>query len=113
MYEIKDILKDKPFVREIESLSEEKRKSLFLRYSKIIFSNFSTFYIKEIWKDGNLFKYSYYWLSANGTAILGWNNAPHHRNVSTHPHHKHTPEGILASDERNLPDVINYFESIF
>ena len=31
MYEIKQIIQDKPFVREIESLNEEKKKSLFLR----------------------------------------------------------------------------------
>lgn len=56
MYEIKQILQDKPFVREIESLSEEKRKAIFLRNCKIILTDFSMLYIKEIWKDHQLLK---------------------------------------------------------
>ena len=112
MYEIKPILRGKPFVREIESLSEEKRKTLFLRYSKIILSNFSSLHIKEIWKDDQLFKYAYYWFSASNNLILGWDNAPHHK-VKTFPHHRHTPDGVEPSDERNLPDVIDYITGIF
>jgi hypothetical protein len=113
MYEIKQILQDKPFVREIESLNEEKRNSLFLRYCKIILSNFSSLYIKEIWKDDQLLKYSYYWLSANDNFILGWDNAPHHNEVESFPHHKHTADGVQPSEERNLPDVIEYIDRIF
>jgi hypothetical protein len=48
MYEIKQIFRDKPFVREIESLSEEKRKAIFLRNCKVILTDFSSLYIKEI-----------------------------------------------------------------
>ena len=113
MYEIKQILKDKPFVHEIESLSEEKRKTLFLRYSKIILSNYSSLHIKEIWRDDQLFKYAYYWFSANNTLILGWDNAPHHNTVKSFPHHKHTTDGVAPSDERNLVDVIDYIADIF
>ena len=113
MYDIKQVLRDKPFIREIESLSEEKRKSLFLRNSKIILSDFSCLYIKEIWKDEQLLKYSYYWFSANNQRILGWDNAPHHNQVKCFPHHKHTAEGVKPSDERNLTDVIEYISSFF
>jgi hypothetical protein len=113
MYEIKPILQDKTFVREIESLSEVKRKSLFLRYCKIILTNFSSLHIKEIWKDDQILKYSYYWFSANDNLILGWDNAPHHNKVKSFPHHKHTENGVQHSAERNLPDVIEYISSTF
>jgi len=113
MYEIKQILQDKSFVREIESLSEEKRESLFLRYCKIILTNFSSLFIKEIWKDDQLLKHSYYWFSANNHLILGWDNAPRHNKVKSFPYHKHTADGVQPSDERNLPDVIEYIGSNF
>jgi len=29
---------------------------------------------------------SYYWLGQSGEAIEGWDNAPHHPEVETHPH---------------------------
>lgn len=113
MYEIKSIFRDRPFVLEIEALSEEKRKAIFLRNCKVILSNFSTLYIKEIWKDNQLLKYSYFWFTANDTLILGWDNAPHHPKVNSFPHHKHTKEEVESSDERNLPDVIEYIGTIF
>ncbi len=30
--------------------------------------------------------------------VLGWDNAPHHRRVSTHPHHKHEFGVLYDSD---------------
>jgi hypothetical protein len=113
MYEIKLILQDKSFVREIESLSEEKKKSLFLRHCKIILTDFSSLYIKEIWKDDQILKYSYYWFSANNNLILGWDNAPHHNKVNSFPHHKHTENGVQPSAEKILPDIIEYISRIF
>lgn len=32
--------------------------------------------------------------------VLGWDNAPHHRQVSTHPHHKHEFGALFESDLR-------------
>ena len=54
MYEIKNILLEKTFVKEIEYLKEERRKSIFLRDCKICLVNFSILYIKETWKDKEL-----------------------------------------------------------
>jgi len=34
----------------------------------------------------------------NYERILGWDNAPHHRQVSTHPHHKHKFGVLYESD---------------
>lgn len=53
-------------------------------------------------------RYSYYWLDSAGVLIAGWDNAPHHREVSTFPHHKHLrrQDNVLPSEERNLRDVL-------
>lgn len=113
MYEIKNLLEGKDFFRGIEYLKEEKRKNLFLRYSKIILVNFSTLHVKEIWKDEKLFKYSYYWLSANDKLILGWDNAPHHNEIKTHPYHRHKIDEVEPAKEKNLIDVLSFIETTF
>lgn len=113
MYEIKQILQDKAFVREIEYLKEERKKALFSRDCKIVLTDFSILYIREIWKDEQLLKYSYYWFAANNKLILGWDNAPHHSEIKVFPHHKHRLNEVEPSDERNLRDVIEYIGRIF
>lgn len=34
-------------------------------------------------------KYSFHWQAANGALIRRWDNAPHHREISSFPHHLH------------------------
>ena len=34
-------------------------------------------------------KYSFHWQSASGALICRWDNAPHHAEISTFPHHMH------------------------
>jgi hypothetical protein len=49
--------------------------------------------------------------------VLGWDNAPHHKQVSTHPHHKHEfgvlyesdLEGDITSDIRKVLAYIETF----
>lgn len=41
-------------------------------------------------------KYSFHWQAVNGALIRRWDNAPHHREIASFPHHLH--EG----DENNV-----------
>ncbi len=113
IYEIKQILQDKSFIQNIEYLYEERRKSLFFRNGKIVLNNYSILHIRELWKDEQLLKYSYYWFTANNKLIIGWDNAPHHIEIDSSHHHKHSEKGIDPSTERNLPDVIKYIARQF
>lgn len=113
MYEIKNILQEKAFFKEIEYLREERRKVLFQRDGKIRLANFSNLYIKETWKDKELMKYSYYWFTSNNKLISGWDNAPHHKEIKSFPHHRHTADGVEPSVERNFLDIIKYIEKKF
>ena len=36
-------------------------------------------------------KYSFHWQDAAGQLLKRWDNAAHHREISTHPHHVHDP----------------------
>ena len=113
MYDIKQVLEDKLFVRQIEYLKEEIKRSIFKRESKIILNDFSVLFIKEIWKEEQLHKYSYYWFTANNKLIIGWDNAPHHSNIESYPHHKHREDAIESSNETDFPQVIEYINRIF
>ncbi len=63
--------------------------------------------INEVWLNGKLKKYAYYRLSPTDVVIQGWDNAPHHPEISTYPHHTHTKNRIGASQVRSLADVLD------
>lgn len=47
-------------------------------------------------------RYSYHWQRGEGTEYR-FDNAPHHREVTTHPHHLHDSSGnVLPSDVRGV-----------
>ena len=66
----------------------------------------SNLHLNEVWIAGELKKYAYYQVSPIGAVIQGWDNAPHHPEISTYPHHSHTDEGVSASAASTLADVL-------
>lgn len=60
--------------------------------------------VVEQWKGRNLKRYSYYWLSETNQLKIGWDNAPHHTRLRSHPHHKHigNQKNIVPSSETSL-----------
>lgn len=64
--------------------------------------------VAEQWNGGTLERYCYYWLAAGNDLKIGWDNAPHHSRLSTHPHHKHvgTKSRIEPSLETSLEQVM-------
>ena len=70
----------------------------------------SLLHINEVWLEGRLSKYAYYWLTPTGELIQGWDNAPHHPEIETYPHHSHTNQGIQPSVLRSLADVLETIE---
>ena len=69
-------------------------------------------HINEVWIDGHLEKYAYYHLSPSDQVIHGWDNAPHHSEISTFPHHCHCAGIIKPSDIRSLNDVLDFLEGL-
>lgn len=65
--------------------------------------------VTEQWQGLLLRRYSYYWLTSANALKIGWDNAPHHINIKSFPHHKHVgqQENMLPSDETCLEDVMN------
>jgi hypothetical protein len=57
-------------------------------------------------------EYSYHYQTADGTLIFRYDNSPHHRQIATFPHHKHTTEGIVDSRPLHLIDVLREIDTI-
>lgn len=70
----------------------------------------SRLHINEVHRHGHLHKYAYYWLTPTGALIIGWDNAPHHPQLTSHPSHQHTPQGIAATAVRSLADALTEIE---
>jgi hypothetical protein len=92
-------------IAEIELLAAPNPNLIRLRANLV---NSDKLHVSEAWDEESLIRYAYYWLKQNDELRIGWDNAPHHPEVSTHPRHKHveTQENIQPSDETNLEDVL-------
>ncbi len=88
-------------------VSEYKRYgSAVSLIATINFINGSSLFIKDyLFLDGKR-KYSYHWQDANGKLITRWDNSPHHKEISTFPHHKHLLNDVVESKERIIKDVL-------
>ena len=56
--------------------------------------------------------YSYHWQNKDNQLITRWDNSPYHKDISTHPHHKHLPGRLAESNEMTLESVINEIEKL-
>lgn len=50
-------------------------------------------------------KYRYHYQRGE-QVVFRYDNAPHHPNVETHPHHKHMGDEVLATQEPTLESVL-------
>jgi hypothetical protein len=49
-------------------------------------------------------RYAYH-ISKGSELIIRWDNAPHHKQIKTYPHHKHINENVLESREVTIDDI--------
>jgi hypothetical protein len=53
-------------------------------------------------------KYRHHWQDADGNLIRRWDNAPHHKDIATFPHHLHdgAEENVVNHPETNGLEVL-------
>ncbi len=61
--------------------------------------------VKDLETTGKI-KYRYQYMDENQAMIFRYDNAPHHKEAQTFPHHKHTLSGIEESVEPTLHDIL-------
>ena len=96
-------------ISEIEALATSNPNLIRLRADLV---NGDKLHLSEAWDNETLARYAYYWLKSNDELRVGWDNAPHHPEILTHPHHKHiaSQENILPSEEIKLEDVLRFIK---
>jgi len=77
---------------------------------KIVFIDQSILFARE-YIDESERNYAFHWQDKNESLILRWDNAPHYRNITTFPHHKHNHAGnVIESTEISINEVIKIIQ---
>lgn len=50
--------------------------------------------------------YRYHYMTNDSQLIFRYDNAPHHAENTTFPHHKHLPSGVQSTDMPDLKDIL-------
>lgn len=56
-------------------------------------------------------RYAYH-ISKGAELIIRWDNAPHHKQIKTFPHHKHIEESVLESKDVEIEDILKELEQM-
>ena len=67
-------------------------------------------------EDGEIVKqdYSYHYQKSNGDLVFRYDNAPHHPEIETFPHHKHveSDDNVIASQPPDVSKVLVEIDEI-
>ena len=63
---------------------------------------------KISYTNQQLIDYSYYWFDIDEKLKIGWDNAPHHPEITTFHHHKHYFDHIEESSEKSFLEVLKF-----
>lgn len=58
-------------------------------------------------KSTKVQSYRYHFQDDGENLIFRYDNAPHHSEIKTHPHHLHEPDGIHSTKHPELEDVFD------
>jgi len=114
--EIEGWITDCPYV--VESCIEKDKRSFHIGIieGKIKFRDGSLLHFLEfvsVKDEINKFKYSYHFQTEDRRLIFRYDVAPHHKDISSFPHHKHLGPGkVTAATAPNLKEVLQEIETI-
>ena len=106
-----DLLSKRDFIKKIELRDKiYERDSLYFEIVCQLIDK-TKFYVIERWKGNKREGYSYYWVSGKDV-LVGWDNKPHHKELSTFPHHMHIKGGEKPVEWKNpnLVSIVDYIE---
>ena len=52
-------------------------------------------------------KYRFQYMTGDGQMIFRYDNAPHHPELASFPHHKHLPNKVIPSSMPSIKDILN------
>jgi len=57
-------------------------------------------------------KYRLHYMKHSGQMLFRYDNAPHHPEITSHPHHKHISNKVFQTTEPSLKDVLKEISAI-
>ena len=57
-------------------------------------------------------KYRFHYRDSAGEMLFRYDNAPHHPEIDTYPHHKHTSDGVVPATMPSIKDILNEISAI-
>jgi hypothetical protein len=110
---ISDELRRHPdLVAAVLSLTHYLDGSIEQLKAEIQLADGSRLHVNEVHISGQLRKYAYYRLTPTGEVLQGWDNAPHHPEIVSYPHHLHQQNLVHPSQVRSLADVLQQLEKL-
>jgi len=108
--DLKASLTASPFVRDIEINDEFITSVSGFIDCTVEMIDGSTLYVPEYFtisgENIKRDKYSYHF-QKKGEFIIRWDNAPHHRELSTFPYHVHDKDGVHESKEMTMDEILD------
>lgn len=102
---VKALILVSPHVVHWETVREEAEGNIGLFRYRLRLRNDSLLEVFErfdiVEGDVNVTKYSFHWQDSDGNLRKRWDNAPHHPELPTHPHHVHVASN--ASPRSHAP----------
>lgn len=105
MEDVFDLLNESDIVDEVEIFSLLQDEDFYYLKIKSDIIDGSILHIR-IYLSDKEYNYSFHWQKATGELLNRWDNAPHHSDIETYPHHVHTTDGISKSYAITLNDVL-------
>jgi len=107
-----DIAKSEWLIEHINVKSEyDEDNNIGIIGGSLRFRDGSVFHFREVFV-GEVRRYRFHYMDRENNMIFRWDNAPHHRNLSTFPHHVHLPDGVRESGEVMFSEVLHRIEDI-
>lgn len=105
MEDILNLLSESDIIKEHEILNLLQDEEFYYLRIKSSIIDESILHIK-IYLSNTEYNYAFHWQKEDGELIIRWDNAPHHQELSTYPHHKHISHEVKESYTITLSDVL-------
>ncbi len=99
-----------PLILSTELKKEQRSSNVGLLHGEILFVDDSKLFFMEYLEVSNKVEkntYSYHYQNNEGKLLFRYDNSPHHRELKSFPHHKHTERKVIESNEPNFSIVLN------
>ena len=100
---------------DIQKYFGPSNKEVYLR-GKLTFIDLSSLefsiYVIERGKKLTHDKYRYQYMDPNNRPVFRYDNAPHHKNISSFPMHKHLGEKVVESDMPAIKELLGEISAL-